>query len=111
MGSHAHMACYVDLYALWPTRPKLALTVWIARPGPVFHMPMWFTRMGRHTHVAHTAHTAITRPCHAPMSYAHNLASQSHAHVLPHGLPHGRPHTRVAPIDSFFGFRQFFFYV
>ncbi|KAK5812299.1 hypothetical protein PVK06_027727 [Gossypium arboreum] len=92
---------------VWPIWPKLALALWITRPGPKSHTPVWLTGVGPHAHVAHTAQLTKSVSRRRPtslhtvmsvvlMSRAHSLIRRPHASVLSHGLPHRRPHARVA---------------
>ncbi|KAH1091379.1 hypothetical protein J1N35_018636 [Gossypium stocksii] len=55
--------------------PKLALPVWITRPGLKVHMPVWPTR----PHSGHHTVVSSTRPG----------FRQTHGCVIVHGLPHG----------------------
>ncbi|KAK5785953.1 hypothetical protein PVK06_040576 [Gossypium arboreum] len=78
MGSHARVAHMPKLALLvWITRPgtifdmpvwahmpKLALPVWITLLGPIFDTPVCLTCVGPHTHVAHMAQLGLARVAH-----------------------------------------------
>ncbi|KAH1090734.1 hypothetical protein J1N35_017991 [Gossypium stocksii] len=111
MGSHTHVA-----YSCGPTRPKLALAVWITRPGPKSHTPIWTTRVDSHTLVTHTAqfslasmlytaYLTITRPCPSRTTWFH----RSHTRVMATAY-HTGDHTPVwCRQFTFLAFVKFYF--